>query len=136
MKISRFLSVFSVVAVSLMSVISASGGGRKMIFNDGRKFSLTSDSVAPARVDYGDKDGNVNPVADNNIQVKVSGEGVLQALGNADIKDEDPYFGNTHNAWHGRAIAVVRSTGKKGSATVSVSSSGLKSKAVKLKFYD
>ena len=79
MKISRFLSVFSVVAVSLMSVISTSGGGRKMIFNDGREFSLTSDSVAPARVDYDDKNG---------------------------------------------------------SATVSVFSFGLKSKAVKLKFYD
>lgn len=87
-------------------------------------------------IEFIDKDGNVNPVADNKIEVKVSGDAVLQALGNADIKDEDPYFDNTHKAWHGRAVAVVRSTGKKGSATVSVSSPGLKSKAVKLKFYD
>lgn len=72
-----------------------------------------------------DKDGNVVPLADNALQVMVSGNATLQALGNADIKDTDPYFDNSHKAWKGRALAVVRSNGKKGKAKVKVTSPGL-----------
>ena len=68
-----------------------------------------------------DDEGNVVPTADNELTVEVSGEASLQALGNADIKDSDPYYNGTHHAWHGRALAVVRSNGKKGNATVKVS---------------
>ncbi len=80
-----------------------------------------------------DKDGNVVPTADSDLAVTVSGNATLQALGNADIKDEDPYFDATHKAWKGRALAVVRSAGKDGTATVKVSSPNLKTKTVKLK---
>ena len=81
-----------------------------------------------------DKDGNVVPVADNALSVTVTGAATLQALGNADIKDDDPYFDNTHKAWKGRALAAVRSSGKKGQATVKVSSPGMQSKTIKLTF--
>ncbi len=68
-----------------------------------------------------DKSGNVVPTADNSLTVTTDGEITLIGLGNADIKDEDPYFDNTHRAWKGRALAVVRNNGKAASATVSVS---------------
>lgn len=67
-----------------------------------------------------DKDGNVVPLADNERSVTVSGNATLQALGNTDIKDEDPYFDSVHKAWKGRALAIVRGNGKKGSAVVKV----------------
>ena len=54
-----------------------------------------------------DTKGRQVPVADNLLKVTVEGNAALQALGNADIKDEDPYFDNTHKAWKGRALAVV-----------------------------
>ncbi len=44
----------------------------------------------------------------------------LLALGNADIKDNDPYYDNKHKAWEGRALAVVRNNGNTGTATVKV----------------
>lgn len=80
-----------------------------------------------------DNEGNVVPVADNDLTVTVDGAATLQALGNADIKDEDPYFDNTHKAWMGRALAIVRSTGKKGNAKVKVTSPGLPAKTVRLR---
>lgn len=79
-----------------------------------------------------DSEGNVVPVADNRLTVEVSGNATLQALGNADIKDNDPYFDGNHRAWKGRALAVVRSNGRKGSSTVKVSSPGLKTKNIRL----
>ena len=67
-----------------------------------------------------DADGNCVPTADNSLTVTVAGAATLQALGNADIKDEDPYSDATHKTWDGRALAVIRSTGKRGKAVVKV----------------
>lgn len=81
-----------------------------------------------------DADGNTVPIADNLLNVTISGCAELKALGNADIKDEDPYTDSSHKAWKGRALAAVKSSGKKGSATVKVSSPLLKTKSMKLNF--
>lgn len=67
-----------------------------------------------------DAEGRTVPVANNQLTVKVDGAAVLQALGNADIKDEDAYSDNTHRAWKGRALAVVRNNGRRGKITVTV----------------
>ena len=67
-----------------------------------------------------DAEGRTVPVADNMLTVDVTGAAMLQALGNADIKDEDPYFDNIHRAWKGRALAVVRSNGRRGKSAVIV----------------
>lgn len=74
-----------------------------------------------------DAEGNVVPVADNQLEVSVSGAAMLKGLGNADIKDEDPYFDGRHKAWKGRALAAVQSNGRKGKVAVTVASPGLKS---------
>lgn len=67
-----------------------------------------------------DDDGNWVPTADNSLTVAVDGVATLQAIGNADIKDEDPYFDATHKVWKGRALAVIRNTGKRGKAVVKI----------------
>ena len=55
----------------------------------------------------------------------------LLALGNADIKDEDPYFDSTHRLWKGRALLVVRSNKKSGKASIQVSVGDIGGKDVK-----
>lgn len=72
-----------------------------------------------------DEAGHLVPIADNLLSVSVQGAGSLQALGNADIKDEDPYFDSTHHLWKGRALAVIRSNGKKGTAIVQIKAKGM-----------
>ena len=76
-------------------------------------------------VELVDAQGRVVPASDTDLTFSVSGNGTLLAVGNADIKDNDPYFDSTHRTWHGRALAVVRSNGKKGKATLTVSAKGL-----------
>lgn len=68
-----------------------------------------------------DSNGRTVPGADNLLTVSTEGPVSLIGLGNADIKDEDPYFDNTHRAWKGQALAVVRNDGRTGSAIVRVS---------------
>ena len=79
-----------------------------------------------------DKQGRLNPIAKHQLTASVKGAATLVAFGNADIKDEDPYFDNTHHTWKGRALLVVKSTRKAGSAIVTLSGKGLKSATLRL----
>lgn len=80
-----------------------------------------------------DKHGHVNPTASEQLTATVKGSATLQAFGNADIKDEDSYSDRTHRTWHGRALLVVRSNGKRGSATITVEGKGLKKRSLTIK---
>lgn len=83
-------------------------------------------------VELTDADGTVNLTANNELTASVSGAATLIGFGNADIKDCDRYTDSTHNVWKGRALLVVRSTGKKGKATITVQGKGLKTARVNL----
>lgn len=74
-----------------------------------------------------DEEGNLVADSSRPIKVTVEGNAILQALGNADIKDEDPYYDDSHSTWKGRALAVFRSGVKPGTAKVKVSSPELES---------
>lgn len=88
---------------------------RDIISADGQELSFIA-------IECVDCHGRIVPVADNQLTISIDGPVSLIGLGNADIKDEAPYFDNMHNAWKGRALAVVRNNGKTGIATVSVHS--------------
>ena len=89
--------------------------------------------LAFVAVEIVDAQGRVVPTADTELTFSAGGTATLIAAGNADIKDEDPYFDAKHRAWHGRALAVVRSTGKKGKATLTVTAEGLPTARLTLK---
>ena len=72
-----------------------------------------------------DAEGRTVPTASNALNVQVSGSASLLSLGNADIKDEDPYVDATHRMWNGRALFVIRSNGKKGKANIRVTLEGM-----------
>ncbi len=88
---------------------------------------LTADgqSLAFITIEIIDSEGRVVPGADNLLTVSATGSASQLAVGNADVKDEDPYYDPQHHAWHGRALAVVRSTGKRGKSTLTVATKGL-----------
>ena len=89
------------------------------------KTALSENGLAFITVEIVDGEGRVVPTAGDQLTFAVSGNAALLAAGNADVKDEDPYFDNTHRVWQGRALAVVRHTGKRGKATLTVSAKGL-----------
>ena len=83
-------------------------------------------------VELTDANGTVNITANNELTASVNGSATLIGFGNADIKDCDRYTDSTHKAWKGRAMLVVRSTGKKGKATITLQGKGLKTARVNL----
>ena len=78
-----------------------------------------------------DKDGRVCPDAQVDVSVTVSG-GSVQAVGNANLEDTGSYVDAQHTTWKGRALAVVRSSGKGGKCRLTVSSPGLRTASVSI----
>ena len=92
-----------------------------------------NEDLAFVTIEIVDKDGNLVPNVSEPIEVTLIGKASLQALGNADIKDEDPYFDSTHSTWNGRALAVVRAGNKPGHSLMKVSSPNLSSSEILFK---
>lgn len=80
-----------------------------------------------------DKNGNVVPDAANEVEFSVSGTGMLEATGSADLKDEKSYTAPIRKVWKGRAIAVIRSTKQNGKVKLKVASKGLSPASVIIK---
>ena len=89
---------------------------------DRNEIAADGEDLSYITIECVDDKGRLVPIADNKLTVNVDGPLELIALGNADIKDNDPYFDSTHKAWKGRALAVVRNNGNAGAATVTVKS--------------
>ena len=126
--------------------LRAEGGEEKVSLktaDEAKTIRLTADrttlkadgqDLAFITVELTDGNGIVNLTANNELTASVSGPATLIGFGNADIKDCDRYTDSTHKAWKGRALLVVRNTGKKGKTTVTVQGKNLKSSRISLSF--
>ena len=101
---------------------------RKEIKANGQDLSYVTIAIT-------DKGGIFQPNAANQLQFKIEGPGVIAGVANADMKDTDPYTGNTHKAWHGRGLVVIRSTHGAGDIKLTVSSPGLSEAALNIKVF-
>lgn len=99
---------------------------RKEILADGQDLSFVT-------VELTDKDGIAQPNAANRLHFKIEGPGTIAGLDNADIKDTDPYTGNTRKAWKGRALVVIKSTRDAGDIMLTVSSPGMADATLNIK---
>lgn len=92
---------------------------------DRTKIKANGQDLSFITVEILDKEGILEPNADNQLTFEVKGAGTIVAVGNADLKDTDSYIGYQRKAWKGRAIVVVKSTRKEGKIMLKVTSPGL-----------
>jgi beta-galactosidase len=96
---------------------------RKLIRADGSDLSFVTVKVV-------DKNGTLVPHADNLINFGVSGEGFIAGVDNGSEISHESYKGNNRKAFHGMAMAIVQSKGRKGPITLKATASGLDPAAV------
>ncbi len=84
-------------------------------------------------VNIEDKDGNLVPNADNQINVKVSGSASFKGICNGDATSLEVFTKPTMKAFHGQLVIGIQSNGKQGNATVQVSGKGIKPATVVVK---
>ena len=108
------------------TILQTSGNAAKIkLIPDRIKISADGQDLSFITIEVTDKDGILQPNAQNQLQFNIIGPGVIAGVGNADIKDLDPYTGTTRKAWHGRALVVVRSTKDTGEIKLTVSTAEL-----------
>ena len=69
-----------------------------------------------------DGNGVLHPNADIPVTIHTDGPITVQGFGTADPKGEENYFDATITTFHGRAMAVIRSTGLAGTGTITFDS--------------
>ncbi len=75
-------------------------------------------------VDVVDKDGVMNPSANNKLKFTVTG-GKLVGLDNGQEESAENYKSDTRSAFNGKALAIIQSNTTEGPITVTVTSPGL-----------
>jgi len=99
---------------------------RKEIVANGQDLSFVT-------VEITDKGGIIQPNASNRFHFKIEGPGTIAGIDNADIKDTDPYVGNSRKAWKGRALVVIKSTHGTGNIKLIVTSPGIEEATINIK---
>ena len=92
---------------------------------------FAGDDLAFVTASVIDKAGVVVPDADNLLEFKVKGPGVLVATDAGDPTCHTPFHSPEIQAFHGLCSAIVRRTGP-GEITVSVSAKGLNASKINL----
>lgn len=79
-----------------------------------------------------DKNGNLCPRADNNIQFRIEGCGFIRGVVNGDPTNIQRLTGNEMKTFNGQCVLVVQSTGSTGEIIVKASTIGLKDCKIKI----
>jgi beta-galactosidase len=107
-------------------ILRTAGDAAKIhLIPDRTKISADGQDLSFVTIEISDAEGMLEPNAENRLQFKVDGPGVIAGVDNADIKDLDPYNSASRKAWHGRALVVIRSARNEGVIKLTVKSEGL-----------
>ena len=113
--------------VGTTTLTTASKPARLRLTADRTTLSADGQDLSYITVEILDEMGRFCPLADAELTFSINGKAAtLQATGSADIKDTTSYTAHQRKAWKGRALAVVRSTDRRGKATLTVSAPGMK----------
>jgi beta-galactosidase len=92
---------------------------------DRSKIHADGDDLSFVTVRVLDKDGRVCPGADNEISFSLDGPVSLAGVDNGDPTNVESFQGTKHKAFHGLALAIVRSKETGGTATLKATADGL-----------
>jgi beta-galactosidase len=98
---------------------------RNSIKGDGSDLSFVTVKVL-------DADGNLVPYADDQIQFKISGEGVIAGVDNGSETSMESFKSSDRKAFNGLALAVIQSKEKTGNIRLTASSPNLQSALIQI----
>jgi len=109
---------------SASSQLQTAGEPAKIrLTTDRRSIHADGEDLVYITLEVVDKDGNLVPDAAIATSISVKGTGTLQAAASASFKDLEPLASPRVTTYQGRAVVVVRSQQKRGTITVTATSS-------------
>lgn len=100
---------------------------------DGRRIKADGEDLAYVTVNIVDADGNVCPLADNEVTFEVTGKGIFKACANGNPICMEPFAGPSMHAFNGKLTAIVQSAERAGKITLRATSPGLKDAVITIR---
>jgi beta-galactosidase len=92
---------------------------------DRTKIKANGADLSYVLVEAVDKDGNVCPLANNKIELSISGAGRIAGVGNGNPQSFDSFQANYVNLFYGKAMIILGSGFEKGDISLTATSGGL-----------
>jgi beta-galactosidase len=99
---------------------------------DRLKIKADNQDLCYITIELTDRNGVINPLAENEILFKIEGEGSLISVANANPVSTESYQLPRRKAWRGKCLAIVKSTGNPGSIRLTAFSEGLSEAVVEI----
>ena len=99
---------------------------------DRKDINADARDIVNVKMEIIDENGLVVPYADNLIEFKVEGEGILIGTDNGNPRDKTRMKGKQRNAFNGLALAVIQSTEKGGNIRLTAFSPDLKNAVLQI----
>lgn len=108
------------------SVLRSSQGdlGLRMV-SEGHSIAADGNDLIFAEIAITDQNGIVEMLADEKVALSVAGPGELIGFGTAAPAPDEEFTADARTTFRGRALAVIRSTGKPGRITITATSQNL-----------
>lgn len=102
------------------------------VTSDKQRIKANQKDVIHVEIDIVDAAGNFCPMADNLIQVELSGAARILAIDNGDPIELSPYRVKSKKAFRGKCLLMLQATDKTGFIEVGITSPGLQKKRLRL----
>ena len=79
-----------------------------------------------------DREGNLCPLADDLVNFKISGPAVIEGVGNGNPQSLEPFVADYRKLFYGKAMVIIRSTGKPGEIILSATGKDVKKATVRI----
>jgi beta-galactosidase len=87
--------------------------------------SANGEDLSYVLVEVYDRNGNICPLADNEISLSINGPGHIAGVGNGNPQSMDPFQADFVKLFYGKAMIIVGSDFKKGEVKIIAESKGL-----------
>lgn len=107
------------------------GQPRKLLLTPDRtRIKADGQDLSFVIVEIVDRQKNRRWDADDPVEYRITGPGLIAGIGNADLTTTQSYRANPRRVYQGRAIVVIRSTGEPGRIKLKAEAAGLRPASV------
>lgn len=100
---------------------------------DRKILSANGEDLSYVLIEALDKEGNLCPLAENEVEIKLDGFGKIAGVGNGNPQSFAAFKSNKVKLFYGKAMLIVGSETKKGDLEIEVSSKNLKKERIAVK---
>jgi beta-galactosidase len=111
---------------------TAGAPARLRLTPDRAQLTADGSDLSFITVEVLDKDGNLCPDADNDVQFQVEGDAFIAGVDNGSPMSLERFKDNHRRAFHGKCLVVIQNKGTKGRVKVKAASAGLEGGEVAL----